>query len=98
MQCQNQWYFLEFIRKLQANIFTFGKQLNKLSLNDGALTVANEYSAFLGSGFRVGFLGLLHAEIVKERLIKEGGVDPLLTMPRVLYKEEGEKCLSHIWF
>jgi GTP-binding protein LepA len=65
--------------------------LGKLSLNDGSLTVANEYSAFLGSGFRVGFLGLLHAEIVKERLTQEGGIDPLLTMPRVLYREEGEK-------
>lgn len=62
--------------------------ISKLSLNDGSMTVANEYSAFLGSGFRVGFLGLLHAEIVKERLKQESGVDPLLTMPRVLYKEE----------
>ncbi len=62
--------------------------ISKLSLNDGALTVSNEHSAFLGSGFRVGFLGLLHAEIVKERLKQEEGVEPLLTMPRVLYKEE----------
>lgn len=68
--------------------------INKLSLNDGSMTVSNEYSAFLGSGFRVGFLGLLHAEIVKERLSKEEGVDPLLTMPRVLYKEEGEAMLE----
>ena len=65
--------------------------LTKLSLNDGSLTIANEYSAFLGSGFRVGFLGLLHAEIVRERLGKEQNVEPLLTMPRVLYKEEDEK-------
>jgi len=64
--------------------------ISKLSLNDGSLTVANEHSAFLGSGFRVGFLGLLHAEIVKERLKQESGVDPLLTMPRVLYKEEND--------
>ncbi len=70
--------------------------LNKLSLNDGSLTVANEHSAFLGSGFRVGFLGLLHAEIVKERLTQEGAVDPLLTMPRVLYKEEGEKIYEPV--
>ena len=63
----------------------------KLSLNDGSLSVSNEYSAFLGSGFRIGFLGLLHAEIVKERLNKEEGVEPLLTMPRVLYKEENGK-------
>jgi GTP-binding protein LepA len=68
--------------------------IEKLSLNDGSLTVSNEYSAFLGSGFRVGFLGLLHAEIVKERLKQEEGVEPLLTMPRVLYKEEGDEMLE----
>ena len=68
--------------------------MSKLSLNDGSMTVSNEYSAFLGSGFRVGFLGLLHAEIVKERLSKEEGVDPLLTMPRVLYREENEKMFE----
>lgn len=65
--------------------------ISKLSLNDGSLTIANEYSAFLGSGFRVGFLGLLHAEIVKERLKQEEGVEPLLTMPRVLYNQENDK-------
>lgn len=68
--------------------------LNKLSLNDGSLTIANEYSAFLGSGFRVGFLGLLHADIVKERLRKEQGIEPVLTMPRVLYKNENEEMLE----
>jgi GTP-binding protein LepA len=68
--------------------------ISKLSLNDGSMTVSNEYSAFLGSGFRVGFLGLLHAEIVKERLKQESGVDPLLTMPRVLYKEENDVMLE----
>ncbi|MGA2911007.1 MAG: GTP-binding protein [Candidatus Microgenomates bacterium] len=68
--------------------------LNKLSLNDGSLTISNEYSAFLGSGFRVGFLGILHAEIVKERLAQEQGVEPILTMPRVLYKEEDGKILE----
>ncbi|OGH08102.1 MAG: hypothetical protein A2171_01380 [Candidatus Levybacteria bacterium RBG_13_35_9] len=68
--------------------------INKLSLNDGSLSVSNEYSAFLGSGFRVGFLGLLHAEIVKERLKEELGIDPLLTMPRVLYKQEKDKILE----
>jgi GTP-binding protein LepA len=68
--------------------------LNKLSLNDGSLTISNEYSAFLGSGFRVGFLGLLHAEIVKERLTKEEGVEPILTMPRVLYEERDGKMFE----
>jgi GTP-binding protein LepA len=66
--------------------------LGKLELNDTALTFSEEYSAYLGSGFRVGFLGLLHADIVKERLKQEFGLDLLLTMPQVLYerKEDGE--------
>lgn len=65
--------------------------LNKLMLNDASLSIGSEYSAFLGTGFRIGFLGLLHADIVKERLEKEGKATPLFTMPRVLYKEENEK-------
>lgn len=60
--------------------------LGKLTLNDTALTYSEEYSAYLGSGFRVGFLGLLHADIVKERLKQEFGLDLLLTMPHVLYE------------
>lgn len=66
--------------------------LGKLTLNDTALTYTEEYSAYLGSGYRVGFLGLLHADIVKERLKQEFGLDLLLTMPQVLYetKENGE--------
>lgn len=68
--------------------------LNKLSLNDASLTIDTEYSSFLGSGFRVGFLGLLHAEIVKERLKQEEGIEPLLTRPQVLYKKDGDKFLE----
>ena len=66
--------------------------LGKLTLNDTALTYTEEYSAYLGSGFRVGFLGLLHADIVKERLKQEFDLDLLLTMPQVLYEthEDGE--------
>jgi GTP-binding protein LepA len=68
------------------------ESLGKLTLNDTALTYTEEYSAYLGSGYRVGFLGLLHADIVKERLKQEFGLDLLLTMPQVLYdiKEDGE--------
>jgi len=62
--------------------------LGKLTLNDTSLTYTDEYSAYLGSGFRVGFLGLLHADIVKERLKQEFGLDLLLTMPQVLYEEK----------
>jgi len=65
--------------------------LGKLALNDTSLTYSDEYSAYLGSGFRVGFLGLLHADIVKERLKQEFGLDLLLTMPQVLYEERGDE-------
>lgn len=65
--------------------------LGKLALNDTSLTYTDEYSAYLGSGFRVGFLGLLHADIVKERLKQEFDLDLLLTMPQVLYEKKGEE-------
>lgn len=64
--------------------------LGKLALNDTALTYSEEYSAYLGSGFRVGFLGLLHADIVKERLKQEFNLDLLLTMPQVLYEKRAD--------
>lgn len=64
--------------------------LGKLTLNDTALTYTEEYSAYLGSGFRVGFLGLLHADIVKERLKQEFDLELLLTMPQVLYEKRSE--------
>lgn len=66
--------------------------LGKLELNDTSLTYTDEYSAYLGSGFRVGFLGLLHADIVKERLKQEFDLDLLLTMPQVQYetRENGQ--------
>ncbi len=67
------------------------ESLGKFALTDASLTFHEEYSPFLGSGFRVGFLGLLHAEIFKERLKQEFNIEPLLTMPHVLYeqKEDG---------
>src|SRR3989338_7319750 len=73
------------------NDYIYPKEsLAKLILNDTALTYSEEYSSYLGSGYRVGFLGLLHAEIVKERIKQEFNLDILLTMPQVLYEKEGE--------
>jgi len=65
--------------------------LGKYALNDTSITIATEYSSFLGNGFRVGFLGLLHADIVRQRLKEEEDVDLFLTSPQVLYekKEDG---------
>jgi len=71
------------------NDYNFLKEsLAKLALNDTALTYTEEYSSYLGSGFRVGFLGLLHAQIVKERIRQEFNLEILLTMPQVLYEKK----------
>lgn len=67
------------------------ESLAKLVLNDTALSYSEEYSSYLGSGFRVGFLGLLHADIVKQRLENEFNLDLLLTMPQVLYEEDKDE-------
>lgn len=60
--------------------------LDKLKLNDAAFTFEPESNRALGRGFRCGFLGLLHLEIIKERMVREFNIDPTITTPSVVYE------------
>jgi GTP-binding protein LepA len=71
--------------------------MEKLQLNDSSLVAEHEASPALGYGFRCGFLGLLHLDIVKERLWREHAMDVIITSPQVTYKVLiiGDKCADY---
>lgn len=75
------------IYPIEANRFDdLREALEKLKLNDAALTFEAETSKALGFGFRCGFLGLLHMEIIEERIEREFNIDIIATSPSVIYE------------
>lgn len=82
--------FASVFPTVTADYLNLKKALDKLYLNDSALQFSAVYSQALGAGFRVGFLGLLHADVVRERLEREFSLSLVLTPPQVEYKVDGE--------
>jgi len=77
-----------------ADYLNLKKALEKLYLNDSAISFSAIQSTALGSGFRVGFLGLLHADVVRERLEREFDLSLVLTPPQVEFKKDDHSYLE----
>jgi GTP-binding protein LepA len=78
--------FCEFFPAGETDIDALQKAIDRLSLNDAAFTFQRVSSDALGPGFHCGFLGLLHMEIIQERLERESGIEVLKTAPQTTYQ------------
>ena len=90
--------FCDFYPTGDSDIEDLRKAIEKLHLNDASFTYQSEHNEALGFGFRCGFLGLLHMDIIQERLERESGVDIVQTAPTVTFqilKTDGEVIEIH---
>ncbi|MFW5703436.1 MAG: elongation factor 4 [Patescibacteria group bacterium] len=92
----NPMVFASMFTTDTADYLNLKKALEKLYLNDSSLEFQAIYSQALGAGFRVGFLGLLHADVVRERLEREFNLDLVLTPPQVEYRLEEDQFYEPI--
>ncbi len=88
--------FVSFYPKDTNDYEFLQKGLQKLKLNDSALTVEPDQNEVLGRGFKVGFLGRLHFEVTAERLRREFGVETINTFPSVVYKVKAKGTFREI--
>lgn len=91
---QKPFVFLSIYPTSSADFQNLRKALYSLKMTDAALEVLPDYSTIFGSGFRCGFLGLLHSQIVIERLEREYDIDCFTAPPSIVYKVDGEEISS----
>lgn len=91
---QKPFVFLSIYPTSSVDFQNLKKALLSLKLADAALDISPDYSTIFGGGFRCGFLGLLHAQIVVERLEREYDVDAFTAPPSIVYEVDGEKISS----
>lgn len=91
---QKSFVYLSIYPTESSDFQNLRKAIYSLKLTDAALVIAPDYSSIFGSGFRCGFLGLLHSQIVMERLEREYNLDVFSAPPSILYMVDGEEISS----
>jgi GTP-binding protein LepA len=88
---QKPFVYLSIYPTASSDFQNLRKAIYSLKLTDAALVIAPDYSTVFGSGFRCGFLGLLHSQIVMERIEREYNLDVFSAPPSILYLVDGEE-------